>query len=160
MNGIAYRLARPGLVRQRNKESNVSKNFAFVALRVEHIPFAVRALFLSFIFTLPFDAVDLMNGWVSIAKIAGMLFFACYFFYHNPVFQKRFLPPMPRALRWFIGYFVIYAAQLLVVPEEFSGTMISLLFTFAQLLLFFWIASDLLKHEGLNVKFCLHMFWL
>jgi O-antigen ligase len=147
LNVIVYRLTKSAAVGERGAKPDMSSRFSYVAVAGKSVPIAVQILFLLFVFTLPFEEVDLgfMTGSVSIAKLAGFLFFGCYFFYHNPLFQKGSFPHIPHALWWFAGYFVIWVVELLLVPEEFRRTMISLLFTLAQLLVFFWIASDLLK---------------
>jgi hypothetical protein len=123
--------------------------YAAVALNV--IPWPVRYAFLLFIFTLPFEAQDLgvLSGSLSPARIAGMLFFAIYFIYHNPL-AKRHFPGMPMAVRWFLVYVTVYAIGG-ILQDGLSGIMTRLI-TMIQLFIFLWIGSDLLKDDRLATK--------
>jgi O-antigen ligase len=88
-----------------------------------------------------------MERTLSPAKMSGYLFFVFYFLYYNPLFAKRSFPHPPHAMWWFVGYVVVYALNGFFLPEELVGDFIRFLFTILQLLLFFWIAADLLKDQ-------------
>jgi O-antigen ligase len=103
-----------------------------------------------FIFTLPYDAADLgfMTGDLSIAKISGLLFFVFYFCYYGPLSQQRSFPCPASALWWFLIYVIIFALHGFFEPAELADKLsFSAVLTLAQLLVFFWITSDLLKDE-------------
>src|SRR5262245_45711968 len=128
MHVILYRLRKPTSIGERALKPDVAGSYAYVAVPATSVPFAVRIFFLFFIFTLPYEAIDLgsLTGAVSLARISGLLFFACYFFYHNPFFGRVSFPRIPGAMWWFVGYFAIFALQLLFVPETFAGTQFTL----------------------------------
>lgn len=81
----------------------------------------------------------------SLTKMFGLLFFAIYFLYHNTLVSKRSFPNPPKAIWWFVGYLAVYTISGIFLPEEMLGGYLSRLFTLLQLILFFWIACDLLK---------------
>jgi len=138
-----------GSIGERALKPGLAANFRIVAVAVRGIPTAVRWFYLMFIFTLPYDAADLgfMTGSLSIAKISGLLFFAFYFFYYG-FSRKRSLPHPPHAMWWFLIYMVIFVLSGLFEPVELAENVsFSGVFTFAQLLVFFLITSDLLKDE-------------
>jgi O-antigen ligase len=53
---------------------------------------------------------------------------------------------------WFVAYLGIYVMNGFFVAPEFFGSFLTRLFTMLQLIVFFWIASDLLRDEGLARK--------
>ncbi|MGH7775247.1 MAG: hypothetical protein ACREQA_23720, partial [Candidatus Binatia bacterium] len=118
-----------------------------VVARTTSVPAVVRWSFLLFVFTLPFEAVDLgiMTGYLSLAKISGLLFFAIYFLHHTPLSHKRSIPSIPHAMWWFLGYIVVYTLKGFFVPAELLLDFFVRLFSLLQLAVFFWIASDVLK---------------
>jgi O-antigen ligase len=127
-----------------------ASRFSYVAVAAKSIPTAVRILFLLFVFTLPFEATDLgfMTGSVSIPKIAGFLFFTCYFFYHNGLFSKRSFPPISAAMCWFLAFLAVYAANgVFLGSTEYLWAAVGSLFQLTQLIVMFWVASDLLKDD-------------
>ena len=95
-----------------------------------------------------------MNGSLSLAKIAGLLFFASYCFYNNSLlFPNRSFPRPPSAMWWFAGYIAVYALNGFFVPEEFFYEFRTGLFTLVQLIVLFWCTSDLLKEENVARSF-------
>jgi len=118
-----------------------------VALTSQSVPGTVRWSFLLFVFTIPFEDADvgLMSGSLSLAKISGLLFFTVYFFYHNPLMSKRSFPRVPKPMWFFLGYVAVYVAHGLFLPQELLMTFATRLVTLSQLIILFWISSDLLK---------------
>jgi O-antigen ligase len=119
-----------------------------------HIPSVVYWFVLLFIFTIPFEAADLSwtSSSFSLSKLSGLLFFMLYFLHYNllpaePLSQRPTLPFPSRAFWWFLGYVTIYALHGFLLPAAFVPGFFSRLFTLLQLLVFFWIASSLLKEE-------------
>ena len=128
-----------------------SGKLTYVAVPVRTIAKPVRWAFLLFIFTLPFEAQDIgfLTGFLSPARIAGMLFFAVYFIYHHP-FARSHFPPIPTAIVGFLGYIAVFA-----VGGVLTGGLSSILvrsITLTQLFAFLWIASDLLKNKKLTTE--------
>jgi O-antigen ligase len=150
LNVIVYRLTKPATAEEKALNPNVSGSFTYVAVSAKSIPFAIRGLFLLFVFTFPFDSagVGLMAGSLSVTKAFGLLFFTCYFFYNNPLFSKRSFPHVPRAMWWFLVFLAVYMLNgVLLGSTEFLSDLVAALFSITQLLVLFWIASDLLKDE-------------
>jgi len=149
LNVILYRLTKPATIGEAGAP-DASRNFDYIAVAAKSVPLAVRVLFLVFVFTLPFEATDLgfMTGMVSIAKIAGFLFFMCYFFYHNSLFSKRSFPPIPAAMWWFLTFLAVDAVNgILLGPTEYLMDVVASVFQLTQLIVMFWIGSDLLKDD-------------
>jgi O-antigen ligase len=107
------------------------------------LPEIVVWSFLLFIFTFPFEATPV--GAHSIAKLVGLGSVALYFAYFNPL--NRGLPPVPRALWWLAAYLAIYIVSVVRVPSELLGQFVMRVLTLVQLLVFFWVASDMMKRE-------------
>jgi len=125
-------------------------------VRAKATSWSVRWSFLLFVFTLPFQAADLvfMSGSLSLAKISGLLFFVCYFLDHNPLSSRRepFRHP-PRAIWWFVVYLAVYTLNGLVISNEFFDLFFSRFATLVQLIVLFWFASDLLSDEKMTRDF-------
>jgi len=109
------------------------------------IPRLVRWSFAVFAAVIPFESAPLSftSSSFSLAKLAGLIFFGCYFLYYNPLSRRRFLPPIPAPLWGFFGYAAVYLINGLL-QNQLSFTRI---FTTMQLLALFWIASSLLKND-------------
>jgi O-antigen ligase len=114
-------------------------------------PAVVRWLFVIFAATLPFEAMDLgfASSLLSIAKISGVLFIAAYFFYHNALTGKRRAPRVSAPLACFALYLGVYAASAFFVPSRDFAQAAVIFLTLVQLLLLFWIATDLLRQARL-----------
>lgn len=143
------RLVNTGHVDGRASESGFSTRVRYAAVLAKSIPTVVRWFFLLFVFTFPLDNVDLgfMSGMLSIPKISGYLFFAFYLLYYNPFFNERAFPRIPHAMWWFLAYAAVFALNGFFVSEEFVGDFFTRSLTLMQLVVFFWIASDLLKDK-------------
>jgi O-antigen ligase len=115
------------------------------AFSARDLPLMVRWSFLLFIGTIAFDM------WSS-AKLCGLLFFAIYFVYHNPLSRKRSFPPIPGVMIWFMIYVAVYALNGLFLPTERLDEFFTHLFTLVQVIVFCWIASDILQEEKIAKK--------
>jgi O-antigen ligase len=117
------------------------------------IPAVVRWSFLLFVFTLPFENMDFSftSGSLSLSKISGLLFFASYFFYYSPFSRRRSFPPIPTAIRCFLAYLAVFALSGLALPQGF--TFLGRLFTLVQLVVLFWVVSDLLEEKRMMLDF-------
>jgi O-antigen ligase len=126
--------------------STSPRRVVYLRLPLRNIPIVFYSLFLLFIFTLPFENIDLsfIPGASSLARMAGLLFFACALLYPNISFR---IPP--RVFWWFVGYVLVFVLQGLLVPDVFFKEFVTRLITFFQLLILFWIASNILQEERL-----------
>jgi O-antigen ligase len=155
VNIIAYRVTKIATNGERALNAGLASGVKHVAFRAKTIPVPVRWLFLLFIFTFPLDAnlagLGILSGGHSVPKVVGILLCAVYFFYYNPFFYKKILPYPSAALWWFVIYMVVYVLNGFWVAAELSlaewtdDYYLGRLFTLVQTLLFFWIASNLLK---------------
>jgi O-antigen ligase len=115
------------------------------AIRLFRVPNPVRWSLLLFGFSIPFESVGiafLSRGTITLARVAGLCFFACCCLY-----PKRCFPLPNRAVRWFLAYLTIYCLNGLFIAEDLSEQFHESLFTLIQLLALFWIASGLLREE-------------
>ena len=121
----------------------------YVAFRLAGIPTPVRWLFLIFVFSLPFEATDLgiMTGMLSIPKVAGVLLIAAFLLYYGPLATKRSLPGLSPPLCWFMVYGAVFVLNGLFIDAQLS---VIRLITMTQLLVFFWLATGLLKEERMT----------
>jgi O-antigen ligase len=127
-----------------------SRTPAYVVTSPIPCPTTVRWAFVVFVSALPFEQLgwELMGGALSIAKAAGFLFFAVYFFHHGSPFGKRSLPRVPAAMWWFLVFLAVYTLNgILLGSAELRREFVSSLFQLVQLIVMFWICSDLLKDE-------------
>jgi O-antigen ligase len=115
------------------------------AVRKRSLPFIVRWSFLLFVFLIGFD----VSSWT--ARI-GFLLFAIYFGYHNPFFGKRSFPRFPRVIIWFMIYVAVYALNGFFLPAERLDEFFTRLSTLVAMIIFLWIASDILKDEKMLEK--------
>ena len=115
------------------------------------VPKIVFASFILFMATLPFEAahLGLATGFLSVAKLSGVAFIVCFFFYFNPLSGKRGLPPVSTALVCFLAYLVVYLMNGLFLSSHLIGSFANLFTTLTQLLIVFWVSSSLLQHENI-----------
>lgn len=110
-------------------------------------PRLVHWCLLLYVFSIPLELVNLgfTSQYLSFSKMMGLLFFATYFFYYNPLLA---LWPSPsRACRWFLVYTAIFSLHSFFLPEKFDLNFFLRLSTMLQLIIFFWVAGDLCKDE-------------
>lgn len=119
-------------------------------------PKLLQNLFLLFVFTIPFEAIDIsiMSGSLSLPKICGFLFFASYCFYYSFVSARRSFP-LPAAVWWFGGYVVAFLVRGFYIPEELSQAYLTRLLTLVQMVALLWLASSLLEQKEIKKKFLL-----
>jgi O-antigen ligase len=110
-----------------------------------NLPFVVRWSFLLFVGSIGCEVS-------SITALLGILFFAVYFVYHNPVFSRKSFPPVSREMIWFGIYVAIYALNGFFLPDDRLREFFIRLFTLIQLIIFLWIASDIMKDEKMARK--------
>jgi O-antigen ligase len=151
MTITAHRLINGQTLRHPALRSRSGARFRYVPAAARRIPNSVRWSYLLFIFSLPFEATDLgfMSGSLSLARLSGLLFFAFYFLHYGLFPNGRSFAQFPRAMGWFLLYATIFAVNALLRPVEAEGSNLTLVFTLAQLLMFFWLTSDLLKTENM-----------
>jgi O-antigen ligase len=114
------------------------------AARRIRIPLLLRLSFLLFAFTIPIESLNLsLNlGPVSLARVSGLLFFAVSFLYYKSCYSV-----LPAALWCFFGYLVIFGVTGLFISPDYRSLFVTRMLTFVQLIVFFWIASNLLRDE-------------
>jgi O-antigen ligase len=130
--------------------SSVDSRPAYVVISSIPCPTTVRWSLAIFVSTLPFEHLGwaFMDGSVSIAKLAGFLFFGFYLLHHVSPFGKRSLPRIPTAMWWFLVFLAIYTVNGgLLGSAEYRGDFVSSLFQLVQLIVMLWLCSDLLKDE-------------
>jgi O-antigen ligase len=111
------------------------------------IPRAVHWCLLLYVLSISYEYIGLPGlGPMTFTRVTGLLFFATYCFYYNPLLA---LWPSPsRACRWFLAYLAIYCLNgLFFLPETLVFTFFFKLLTLLQLVIFFWLAVDLCKDE-------------
>jgi O-antigen ligase len=141
---------RTGILTQTDLSVGAATKPTRVAILRRNIPLAVRWSFLLYVSVLPLDVIDLgfITMGFSLPKFFGLLMVGCFFFYFNPV-GARSLPAVPTAMWWFLAYITIYAIHSIFIPAEARFDLVVRLITLVQLVVFFWIASDLLRDEML-----------
>jgi O-antigen ligase len=137
-----HRLARAMMVGRRLV---FVKTAASDAVAGSKIPRIVEWSFLLFIGAMVLDMY-------SSAKISGVMLFAVYFLYNNPLARNRHFPPISPLMLWFLIYVTVYALQGLFIESEYVNLFITRLVTLVQSIVFLWIASDILKHEKMAYK--------
>jgi O-antigen ligase len=124
------------------------------AVSARNLPLVVQWSFLLFIGLISTDVG--IAGSPPFSKLSGVLFFATYFFYHNPLSRKRSrnrsFPSIPPVMAWFVIYAVVYAVNGLFLPTERLGAFFERVFTLVQSIIFLWIGSDILKDEKIAKK--------
>jgi len=132
------------LLIEKARPSTLPKKVIYILVRSRTSPRIVRWAFLLFVFTIPFEYIDLeaLRGGSSISRMAGFLFFSTCLFYPKVCFRRP-----PQALCWFAGYVAIYGLSGLFLPEKFISEFIVGLQTLIQLLVLCWLGSTLLQEE-------------
>src|SRR5437762_7798262 len=113
------------LLVEKTRPSTLPKKVIYI-VRARTSPNIVRWAFLLFVFTIPFEPVDIevIFGASSLARIAGLLFFSTCLFYSKVCFRRP-----PQALWWFTGYISVYVLSGLLIPERFVDPFIERLQT-------------------------------
>jgi O-antigen ligase len=108
------------------------------------IPPLLRFSFLLFVFTIPIESlnVTLSLGPYSLARVSGLLLFAV-----SGLYYKRCYSVLCSPLYWFSGYLVIFVVTGAFISTIYQPIFMTRLFTLVQLVIFFWIGSNLLRNE-------------
>jgi O-antigen ligase len=99
----------------------------------------LRLAFYALIASLPTEGVDL-GATVSASRVFGYLFLLIALL--HPGISFRF---PPRAFWWFGIYSFLYFFLIIFQPSEYWDEILERVFTICQLLVFFWIACNLLQ---------------
>jgi O-antigen ligase len=131
------------LLVETTQSSTIPKKTIYL-LRAKTSPKIVRWTFLLFIFTIPFEPIDLgaISGAASLSRLAGLFFFSSCLVYPKVCFRRP-----PQALWWFAGYVSVFGLSGVFLPEQFVDAFTVRCLTFIQLLVFCWIGSTLLQEE-------------
>ena len=108
------------------------------------IPIALRASFYLFVFSVPFETVDLLgiSQYLSLARVSG-LFFAATTLLSPKICYAR--PPKPF---WFFAAFLfIVTLRELFLANPFDVGVVGYIYTLFQDLIFFWLAGNLMKNS-------------
>jgi O-antigen ligase len=111
----------------------------------DRIPAYIRWCLLLFIFSIPFEAVDLGFGdMVSPARLAGLPFFLVCLFKPRLCFRRPSAP-----VWWFCIYLAIVAVEAFFIPPDLRRQALSPFLTIVQLVIFFWITINLFRNREL-----------
>jgi O-antigen ligase len=135
------------LLVEKTRPSTLPKKIIYILVRSRTSPKIVRRTFLLFVFTIPFDFIDLdaLRGVASLTRLVGLLFFSTCLLFPKSCFRRP-----PQALWWFAGYVAIYVWNGLFLPKEYGDLFIDGFQTLIQLLVFCWIGSTLLQEDKLT----------
>jgi O-antigen ligase len=118
------------------------------------IPKWVQRTFLLFVASIPLETLPVENvtsAYLTLTKLFGFLFFACYLF-HSGLPFKLSLPRIPTAMWWFLAYLTVYALTGLAIKDEGIRNYVMRLLKLVQLLALFWLASELLRDPNFAKK--------
>jgi O-antigen ligase len=103
----------------------------------------VRAVFALFVLSVPFEAIDFLatGNEFSIARLIGILMIGVALTQMEICFARP-----PKAFWMFAGYLFVLAAVGMTVAWDYRDAVKVKLVTLAQLLILFWIASNLLRY--------------
>jgi len=97
--------------------------------------------FCLFVFSLPFQDITLGEN-LTISRLTGYLLMLA------TITRPRIcLSRPPGALWWFTLYLLSYGLLTIPLEEKYQALAIGRIFSFAQLLVLFWISHNLLYHE-------------
>ena len=127
-----------------------------IAVRIKSIPTVVRWSLFLFVFTIPFETVNLpfTTGFLSIVKISGLFLAVTYFFHFNPLLKTTSTPRIPSMMGCFMGYFLISALTVFSAPDDYLPGFLSSRLTRLQLIVLFWILTDILRDTKLSKLIC------
>jgi O-antigen ligase len=107
-------------------------------------PILLHIAFFVYAFTVPIESLNvaLDLGPISLARVSGFLAFAA-----SALNLKRSYAT-PTAPFWcFSLYFCMFVASIGRISDQYIGEVYTQTFTIIQLLIFFWVASNLLRSE-------------
>jgi len=130
-------------MRRRSGDVDRPSHKKFRVRQVKSLPAVVHLSLLLFIFSFPFENIDLgvMKGSLSISKIFGFLFFGSYLYYfaYGIISKRVSLPRSVPAVRWFLIYLIVMAFHGFFVPAENLRSFLVLTFTLTQLIIFLYV---------------------
>lgn len=108
----------------------------------KQVPASVRWSFMGFAAAIPFEGASIAES-LSLSKLSGLVFIACYLFFYNPLSGKRRLAGSSAPLVWFLIYFSIFLLNGLFLDWRDMSQFARIALTLAQLLIVFWISTSL-----------------
>jgi O-antigen ligase len=110
----------------------------------DSIPVLLRFSFLFFVFSIPFEALNhsLGLGPISFARFAGLALSATSVLYFRKCFSI-----LPRPILFFLAYLAVCVVTGLFNSAIYNSLFVTQLSTWTQLLVFFWIASNLMRDQ-------------
>jgi O-antigen ligase len=147
-----YTEARGAITAHQVRQELVSGTPKYVVIPERRIPAYLRWSCLLYVFSLPFEAsnLSLLAGSFSLARISGLLFVGSAMLYYKPLIGERNrLPAIPAAMWWIIAYLAIYALAGFLVEQELYPDVLGRFIALAQLVVVFWITTDLLKNRNM-----------
>ena len=132
-----------------------SPTVRYVVIRSKTVPISVHWSFLLFVWSLPFESLDVgfAPNSLSVSRLIGLLFFGCYLLFYNPFLGKRPFPRPCPAVCWFLGYLAIYLMSALFIDPQFAEMAWIRVVTVLQLVVLLWITTDLLKNQKMRKSF-------
>jgi O-antigen ligase len=104
------------------------------------------------VFSIPLESTDIGMRDASLAKVLGVVFFASYAVFYNPLTGRKCFPPIPLALKWFYVYVIVYLVSSLFADSVFAWLNFTRIATLIQLLTLVWILTSLLQEPNLMQK--------
>ena len=101
----------------------------------------VRAAFYLFVFSIPFEMPQRTVPY-EIPTLVGVLFLATTLLNPTACFRR-----VPAAGRWFIAYLWVFAMVAVVIAGDYPVLVWHLFLVMLQLVLIFWVATNLLRDE-------------
>ena len=113
------------------------------------VPTSLRILFLLFVFTIPIESlnVSLQLGSMSLARISGLLLFA-----GSVLYFKRCYSAVPPPVWWIAVYLTIFMVTGAFVTPTYRSLVVSRLLSLVQVVVFLWMASNLLRDQKFSRK--------
>ena len=112
------------------------------ATRLVAIPIIIQYAYYAFIFTIPFESVGLASNYLSLSKIAGLLFGLTTLLRLSVCFRRP-----PKAFWYFFGYLCVVVLMIPFQETKFIFMIISRVVTLTQLLVIFWVSYNLMGNE-------------
>ncbi len=104
----------------------------------------IRYLYYAFICSIPFEAVDIgvEDRMLALSRVIGYLFLLT-----TPVQPYLCFRPPSRAFWCFLTYLYVVVVLGFMQKPEFTPAINAQLFTLCQMLILFWVSSNLLRYE-------------
>lgn len=144
MGSLVGKIGNTSIIMHGNPKSFRAKTYLQVVVPSKPVPRIMRMALLLFIFSIFFEYAFISLGFrgISPPKITGILLFGLSVVYWKVCFANP-----PSALFWFFGYIAIFFLHGLYLPPDYMSAFFRRLFTMTQLILVFYIFSNLLRDE-------------